>query len=104
LDAVNRNATVTVEAPPELATSIAQVNGKLHLYFSNFRGLRSHENAVPDRISNVRVKIKGPSRGVLHLVPFMGEETTVAGVKQGNGVSYVIPALERGAVAWIDSK
>jgi hypothetical protein len=104
LDAVNRNATVTIEAPPELATSIAQVNGKPHFYFSNFRGLRSHENAIPERISNVRVKIKGASNGVLHLVPFMGEETTVTGVKQANGISYVIPALERGAVAWIDSK
>lgn len=104
LDAISRTATVTIDGPPELATSIAQVNGKPHLYFSNFRGLRSHENAIPERISNVRVKIKGASNGVLHLVPFMGEETTVTGVKQANGMSYVIPALERGAVAWLESK
>jgi hypothetical protein len=104
LSALRHHPVVQIDAKPAVATSIASVDGKLHIYFANFTGLRSGENAVPTPQTNVRLQVYGVSASTLHIVPFMGSESTIKGTRQGESVTYIIPRIERGTIAWVDNK
>jgi hypothetical protein len=34
----------------------------------------------------------------------MGSESTIKGARQGDSVTFMIPRIERGTIAWIDNK
>jgi hypothetical protein len=104
LRALRHKPVVQIDAIPAVATSIASVDGKTHIYFANFSGLRSGENAVPTPLTNVRLQVHGRSSSTLHIVPFMGSESTIKGARQGDSVTFMIPRIERGTIAWIDNK
>jgi hypothetical protein len=104
LEALRHSTSISIEASPAVATSIASVNGKPHFYFANFKGLRSGENAIPTPELNAQISVKRGTKGVLHVVPFMGVEMRIPGVPKGDAITYVIPRIDRGAVAWIDAR
>jgi len=101
LNALHQQRSIQMEATPMMATSIASVDGKTHIYFANFAGLKSGENAVPTPQTNVRIKTKGSARR-LHVIPFMGTESCIKGARQGKSTTFTIPRIERGAIAWIE--
>ncbi len=102
LQALRYQPAVTVEAHPAVATSIANVNGAPHIYFANFKGIEGGKKVTPIPELNVQVRVKGRgSNTVLHLLPFMGQETTIAGTQRGDEVVYTLPRIELGAVAWL---
>lgn len=102
LEALKYSPSISVEASKHLATSVALVGGSPHVYFANFKGLKSRGNAMPIPEANVTITVKNASRGLLlHLLPFMGEETTMSGVQRGTDLVFTIPRIGRGAVAWL---
>jgi hypothetical protein len=102
LSAIKYSPVIEIQASPLLVTSIAEVDGNPHIYFANFNGLRSGENAIPDPQLNVQVRVSNAQSGTLHVVPFMGTELVIRPVKHSNGMQFTIPRIERGAIAWIE--
>ncbi len=101
LNALRYQPSIIVEAHPAVATSIASVNGTPHIYFANFKGIEGGERVTPAPETGVRVRVQGRGHGVLHLLPFLGQETTVRGTRLGDEVVYTLPRIESGAVAWL---
>ena len=95
---------VSVEASPALATHIASVDGMPHIFFANFKGLRGGANPEPTPENNARVIITGKGPKKAYFLPFMGEVTTLTGKQQGTRTIYQLPAIQRGAVVWIEKK
>ncbi len=102
LEGLRHTPTISIEASPSLATSIANVNGKPHIYFANFTGIEGGKNVTPSPAMGVRVRVKGNQTQKLHVLPFLGEETTITGVQQKEEVVYTIPRIELGAAVWLD--
>ncbi len=100
LAALRYQSSITVEAHPAVATSIANVNGTPHIYFANFKGIESGKKVTPEPEANIRIRVKGRGKGVLHLLPFLGEVATLTGTPEGKEVVYTLPRIESGAVAW----
>lgn len=100
-EALRYSPQVEVQASPSVATSIATVNGVPHVYFANFKGLKSRKNATPVPEANARVVLKNTKAGTLHFLTFMGDESTIRGVQRGTDLVFTIPQIERGAVVWI---
>jgi hypothetical protein len=100
LQSLNPNPQIKVEASPMLATHIASVDGKLHVYFANFKGLRGHENAQQEPETGVRITVQ--AGGKAKFLSFLGEEQELRGEKQGEATVYRLPPIVRGAVFWIE--
>ena len=94
------NDEIKVEASPSVATHIVQVEGKLHVYFANFKGLIGGKNARQKPEAGVRITVN--AGGKVKFLPFLGEEEELKGERSENGSTvYQLPPIVRGGVFWI---
>jgi hypothetical protein len=100
LDALPHQGEIEIAASPRVATSMANVDGKPHIFFANFDGLRAGKNAVPTPQSGITLRVR--SRARMRYLPFLGNEQEIRGLAEGNGFIYRLPELTRGGVAWIE--
>jgi hypothetical protein len=100
LESLKTESAVHVLAPPMLATSIARVNGKPHVFFANFAGLRGGVNPIQTPQTGVQVTMSGTTKGRGFFLPFLGDVQILEGTVSGGGVTYKLPAIEKGAVFW----
>jgi len=91
---------VEIDASPFLSTQIAEVNGKVHVFMANFKGLKSNEVAqqVPER--NIRITFSGRESNKLYVLPFLGEIQKLDGERSAGKMTFRIPEVTRGMVAW----
>jgi hypothetical protein len=87
---------VQIDAPPQIATHIARVDGRLQVFFANFTGLRGGENARPQPQPGVRVTVHG--KGTAEVLPFMGDVQSLKGEARGSATVFDLPPISRGAV------
>jgi hypothetical protein len=93
---------VRVLATPMLATSIARVDGRPHVFLVNFAGLRGKVNPVQTPQTGVQVTISGATKGRGFFLPFLGEAQALKGTVNAGGVTYNLPAIQKGAVFWYE--
>ncbi|MCU1305354.1 MAG: hypothetical protein JWN45_49 [Acidobacteriaceae bacterium] len=101
LQALEQNATLKISASPWLATDIARVNGKPHVFFANFKGLRPKVNAVQSPETGATIKVQGRGRGFF--LPFLGAVQQLVGEWDGVETTYKLPPIHKGGVAWVVS-
>jgi len=94
---------IEIEAPPLVATQIARVEGKPHIFFANFTGLVPSTNAKPTPVSKVKIHVVGHDSRLVFL-PFLGEARNVKGQRGDRGTVFELPAIDKGGVAWIENK
>lgn len=102
LESLKSEAAVRVAGSSMMATSIAQVDGKTHVFFANFAGLEGKLNPVQTPQTGVEVTVRGASTGHGFFLPFLGEVQPLNGSAGGGGMSYKLPAIEKGAVFWVE--
>ncbi|MGH9585552.1 MAG: hypothetical protein ACRD3F_01265, partial [Acidobacteriaceae bacterium] len=100
--ALGDESEFSVQASPDLVAYVAEANGKTHWYFANFKGLKKGDATVPVPVRNVTITAPAEVGSVLHLVPFLGGPETVTGRVQNGRVEFVIPEIQRAAIAWTD--
>jgi hypothetical protein len=93
-------AEIQVKASPMVAAQIASVDGKPHVFFANFGGLRAKENAVQTPENHAEIIVPGKARG--HFLPFLGEETAITGRFENGSTHFALPEITKGAVAWFE--
>src|SRR6202453_1405116 len=91
---------IQVKASPMVAAQIASVDGKPHVFFANFGGLRAKENAVQTPENHAEIIVPGKARG--HFLPFLGEETAITGRFENGSTHFDLPEITKGAVAWFE--
>ena len=72
---------IQIAASPQVATSIALVDGKPHVFLANFAGLRGGVNPVQTVQTGVRVTVPSEAKSPAYFLPFMGEVQKVEGVR-----------------------
>jgi hypothetical protein len=102
LKSLKAETAVRVAASPMLATSIAGVNGKPHVFFANFAGLRGGVNPIQTSQTGVQVTISGATNGRGFFLPFLGDVQPLEGNVRAGDVTYNLPAIEKGAVFWYE--
>jgi hypothetical protein len=93
---------IRVEASSSVATDIAQVGGKLHIFLANFDGLAGGKNAVQTPQKDVRVSIPSPDGAKAWFLPFLGEAVELEGQRQKDELVFVLPEIQKGAVVWFE--
>jgi hypothetical protein len=101
LESLKPSRDVVVEASSWLATHIVRVDGKPHVFFANFKGLRPKENAIQSPETGAKITASGA--GKAYFLPFLGEVHELRGEKKDGRTVYLLPPIERGAVVWWDT-
>ncbi len=102
LESLKAETPVRVAASNMVATSIARVDGKTHVFFANFAGLVGGVNPVQIPQRGVAVTVLGARAGHGFFLPFLGEVQAVTGLDGYDGTVYKLPAIEKGAVFWVE--
>jgi hypothetical protein len=93
---------VDVTASRNVVAHVATIGARHYIFFANFDGLKAGEVATPRTQRDIEIRFDGHARSKLHILPFLGQESVLSSKPEGNGVRFTLPALDRGAVAWID--
>jgi len=102
LNRLKSEGAVRVVASPMVATSIARVDGNPHVFFANFAGLQGGANPVQTPQTGVQVTIAGATKGWGFFLPFLGNTQPLEGAVNSAGITYNLPAIEKGAVFWYE--
>ena len=102
LHAIETENDVRVDASPDVVVHEAQIAGHTHLFLANFAGLQPGQNETPEARSGIHVKAQAALGKKLHWLPFMETEITVEGQASSDGITFTLPALQRGGVAWFE--
>jgi hypothetical protein len=93
--------TVTIQASTQIATSISRTSdGHINCFFANFAGLKGGSNPVQTPQNGVQVSVKSASEGKGFFLPFLGDVQPIKGVRNGESMSFTLPAITKGAVFW----
>ena len=95
-------AGLKVETSPFVFAQTARVDGKLHLFLTNFRGIVPHKQVKPSPETGARIVLKAGGHATLTFLPFLGAEQVVSGERSGDTVIFRLPAFDRGAVVWVN--
>ncbi len=102
LKSLKGEPTVRVVASPMIATSIARVEGKTHVFLANFAGLEGGVNPIQTPQADVRVTVSGAKSGRGFFLPFLGHVQPLTGTAGEDGISFRLPVIEKGAVFWFE--
>ncbi|MGC1783099.1 MAG: hypothetical protein WA708_11310 [Acidobacteriaceae bacterium] len=92
----------SIQASSDIVVYLVRVNGKTRWFFANFKGLKTGDATVPVPVRDVVVTAPRRVGTTLHVLPFLGETAILGGTISGNEVKFVIPDIDRGAIAWTD--
>jgi hypothetical protein len=93
---------VDVIASRNVVAHVATIGMRHYIFLANFDGLKAGEVATPRTQRDIDIKLDAQPGSQLHILPFLGTESVVSSKPEGGGVRFTLPAVERGAVAWID--
>jgi hypothetical protein len=78
------------------------VNGQYHVFFANFAGLQGGVNPIQTPQTGVQVTVSGATKGRGFFLPFLGEVQPLKGTAGDGGITYKLPAIDKGAVFWYE--
>ncbi len=102
LKSLKSETPIRVTASHMIATSIARIDGKPHVFFANFAGLQGGVNPVQTPEIGVQVTVSGTANRHAFFLPFLGEVQPLQGTAAVTGITYKLPAIEKGAVFWYE--
>jgi hypothetical protein len=100
--ALPQDQTLVVEAAPTVASNIALVDGKPHVFLANFTGMVPHHNVKPSPNVVTRISVPASRKCTANVLPFMGEAQELKGTVSGGRRVFEVPSFDRAAVFWIN--
>jgi hypothetical protein len=100
LDSLPPNEGIEISASPQVATSIALVNGQTHVFMANFAGLVAGKNPVQTPQA-VTITAPAASGNSAYFLPFLGETQKLDGVVKNGKIVFSLPPVSKGAVFWL---
>jgi hypothetical protein len=100
LDSLPPSAGIEISASPQVASSIARVNGDTHVFLANFAGLVGGKNPVQTP-QTVTITLPGARGESAYFLPFLGNTQRLEGVSKQGSVTYTLPPISKGAVFWL---
>jgi hypothetical protein len=99
---LNYRGAVEVAASPFVATQIARVDGRTHVFLANFRGLKSKENAVQYPEKDVKISFSDGSASKAFALDYLGDVRQICAEREGGRLTCVLPQLDKAAVVWTE--
>ena len=100
--ALTSELPVTVATSPFMATQIARVNGRLHVFMANFKGLKAAEVAEQTPEKDIRITFSAKRDSKVFMLPFLGNVQDIRCNAKNGRATCLIPEIKKGAVVWIE--
>jgi hypothetical protein len=100
LTAIGGASSIRVAGTRNLVVHASEINQVPHLFFANFEGIRPGQKLTPDPQINITIEVPASYGTTMHVLPFLGNETELRGQAAGDSITFVVPRIDRGAVAW----
>ena len=96
------DSSVRVVASPFVTAQTARVNGRIHVFLANFKGLepRKRTTQIPEENVEIFFPASEGSRGFV--LPFLGEVRNLPVERSGERLRVTVPKLDKGAVVWLE--
>jgi len=100
LDSLPSSASIEISASPQVASSIARVNGETHVFLANFAGLVGGKNPVQTP-QTVTIRVPNVRGSSAYFLPFLGNIQRLEGLSKQRTVTFSLPPISKGAVFWL---
>lgn len=94
--------SIEVQASRNVVANVATIGKRQCVFLANFDGLTAGQTAVPRTQHDITITFSGNVSPKLHVLPFLGEEYTILGKQDLGKTRFIMPTLDRGAVAWTE--
>lgn len=91
---------VRIKSSPFVSTQITEVDGKIHIFFANFKGLKGKENAIQISEKNIKIVFTAQKNAKVYILPFLGEVEEINGKWNNGKIICTIPEINKGMVVW----
>jgi Glycosyl hydrolase-like 10 len=93
---------VEVVASPFIVGQTARVDGKLHVFLVNFKGLEAKKisKQIPER--NVEITFPAGAGSRVFMLPFLGQVRELHVERRAGRIRAIVPEIDKGAVAWVE--
>jgi hypothetical protein len=102
VDVLKFTPQVEILASPFVSSQIAAVDGKIHVFLANFKGLKSDVSAVQKPERNVRISFPAKPGARVFALSFLGQVEEIKGQWKNGKIVSVIPEIEKGTVVWCE--
>lgn len=102
LSAMPTEAKNQVHASAFTVSQIARVNGSVHVYLFNVKGLIAKQKLLPDTESRATVDFDTSEGSRVYALPFLGTVSELATQRAGDKTSVHVPAFSRSIVIWCE--
>jgi hypothetical protein len=99
LQSLSTRESFRIIASSSVATQIASVDGDPHIFFANFKGLVSNQNAAQTPEIGAKIISDSPVRAFF--LPFLGSVTELRATTENGKTVFVLPEIIKGAVVWL---
>jgi hypothetical protein len=93
---------VEVTASRNVVAQVATIGARRYIFLANFDGLKAGAVATPSTQHDVQITMEAPAGTQLHILPFLGVESVISGKQRDGQMRFTLPAVDRGAVAWVN--
>lgn len=94
--------SLKISASPFISAQPSMVNGKIHIFIANYKGLKRAKVAqqLPELGMEVTFPLIGNNR--IYFLPYLGKVEEIKGEFRDGMVWCHLPKIERGAIVWIE--
>ncbi|MGH7971427.1 MAG: hypothetical protein ACREIC_22130, partial [Limisphaerales bacterium] len=102
IKALGYSGPVQVEASPFITSQTTRVNGRIHIFLANFKGLQARKVAkqIPER--NVAVTFPANAGSAAFVLPFLGKPRRLPIEPSDGQLRVVVPRIDKAAVVWLE--
>jgi Glycosyl hydrolase-like 10 len=93
---------IQMTASPYMTAQPALVNGKIHIFMANYKGLKGREVVKQIAESGVEVKITTAAVNKIYFLPYLGSKQELNGINADGIVTIKLPDIDKGAILWIE--
>jgi len=101
-DQFSLQSQIVINASSFISTQIALVENVLHIFFANFKGLKSDEIAKQTLEENVNIQFNNMNEGKVYYLPYLGEKIELKSQRSNGNLTCVVPDVEKGGVVWVE--
>ncbi|MGI8961282.1 MAG: family 10 glycosylhydrolase [Bryobacteraceae bacterium] len=96
----NAGRKVSITASPFVLSQVASVQGKLHVFMSNFKGIVAKQNPAPKPESDAVIEFPRTVDSHIYALPYLGERSELTARIAGDKWVVHVPAFTRSIVVW----
>ncbi len=91
---------ISITASPFVVSQIANVDGKVHVFLSNFKGIVAKKNPAPESEGNAVVEFPRSAGSRIFALPYLGDRTELTARANADKLVVNVPAFSRSIVIW----